>query len=63
MIFNYSPNVAAGNKIVATPFVPIYLPVSLDRIHELNVWVTDQDNELLDLQGEDLVVTFHMRER
>ena len=63
VIFNYSPNVAAGNKIVAEPVVPIYLPVSLDRIHELNVWVTDQDNELLDLQGEDLVVTFHMRAR
>ena len=63
VIFNYSPNVAAGNKIVAEPVVPIYLPVTLDHIHELNVWVTDQDNELLDLQQEDLVVTFHMRPR
>ena len=63
VIFNYSPNVAAGNKIVAEPVVPIYLPVTVDHIHELNVWVTDQDNELLDLQGEDLVVTFHMRAR
>lgn len=63
VIFNYSPNVSAGNKIVAEPVIPIYLPVTLDRIHELNVWVTDQDNEELDLQGEDLVITFHMRAR
>ena len=63
VIYNYSPNESAGNKIVAEPVTPIYLPVTLDRIHELNVWVTDQDNKLLDLQEEDLVVTFHMRAR
>ena len=63
VIFNYSPDVDAGSKIVAEPVTPIYLPVTLDRINELNVWVTDQDNRLLDLQDEDLVVTFHMRTR
>ena len=63
VIFNYSPDVHAGSKIVAEPVTPIYLPVTLDRITELIVWVTDQDNRLLDLQGEDLVVTFHMRSR
>ena len=63
VIFNTSPNVMIGHKIVAKPFIPIYLPVTVDRIHELTVWVTDQDNELLNLQGEDLIVTFHMRQR
>ena len=63
VIFNYSPDVHAGSKIVAEPVTPIYLPVTLDRITELNVWMTDQDNRLLDLQDEDLVVTFHMRSR
>ena len=52
-----------GHKIVAEPVIPIYLPVTADIIQELNVWVTDQDNEELDLQGEDLIVTFHMRQR
>ena len=63
VIFNYSPNVAPGNKIVADPVKPIYLPVSKDNINELNIWVTDQDNKLLDLQGEKIVLTFHMKER
>ena len=63
VIFNTSPNVMIGHKIVAEPVIPIYLPVTVDRIHEVNVWVTDQDNDLLNLQGEDLIVTFHMRER
>ena len=63
VIFNYSPNVIPGSKIVGDPVTPIYLPVSKDVINELNIWVTDQDNRLLDLQGEKIVLTFHMRER
>ena len=63
VIFNYSPNVQAGSKIVAEPVTPIYLPVTLDSIQDFTVWVTDQDNELLDLQEEDLVITFHIRRR
>ena len=63
VIFNTSPNVMIGHKIVAEPVIPIYLPVTADIIQELNVWVTDQDNEELNLQGEDLIVTFHMRQR
>ena len=63
VIFNYFPNVQAGRKIVAEPVTPIYLPVTLDSIQDFTVWVTDQDNELLDLQEEDLVITFHIRRR
>jgi len=63
VIFNYSPNVVPGSKIVGDPVKPIYLPVSKDVINELNIWVSDQDNRLLDLQGEKIVLTFHMRER
>ena len=37
VILNYSPDVDAGSKIVAEPVTPIYLPVTLDRITELNV--------------------------
>lgn len=63
IIFNYSPNVSAGNKIVAEPVIPIYLPVTSEFIHNINIWITDQDNTLLDLQEEDIVITFHMRAR
>ena len=63
MIYNYSPSVMPGSKIVGDPVKPIYLLVSKDVINELNIWVTDQENRLLDLQGEKIVLTFHMRER
>jgi hypothetical protein len=63
VIFNVSPNVSPGNKIVVEPVNPIYLPVNRDVINEVNIWLTDQDNEILDLQGEKIVVTLHMRER
>ena len=63
VIYNLSPNVVPGSKIVGDPVKPIYLPVSKDVINELNIWVTDQENRLLDLQGEKIVLTFHMRER
>ena len=63
VIFHCSPNVSPGNKIVSEPVNPIYLPVSKDVINELNIWVTDQDNNLLDLQEEKIVITLHMRQR
>ena len=63
VIFHCSPNVAPGNKIVSEPVNPIYLPVSKDVINELNIWVTDQDSKLLELQEEKIVITFHMRQR
>jgi hypothetical protein len=63
VVFHCSPNVAPGNKIVSDPVNPIYLPVSRDIINELNIWVTDQDNKLLDLQEEKIVITLHIRQR
>ena len=63
VIFHCSPNVAPGNKIVSEPVNPIYLPVSCDIINQINIWVVDQNNNLLDLQGEKIVITLHMRQR
>ena len=63
VIFHCSPNVAPGSKIVSEPVNPIYLPVSIDVISELNIWMTDQDNKLLDLQEEKIVITLHMKQR
>ena len=61
VIYNYSPNVVPGSKIVGDPVKPIYLPVSKGVINESNIWVTNQDNRYLDLQGDKIVSTFHMR--
>ena len=63
VIFHVSPNVAPGIKIVVEPQQPIYLPVTVDTIEQMNIWLTDQDNRPIDLRGEKIVFTFHVRAR
>ena len=41
----------------------IYLPVTVDVISTLSVWLTDQHGKLLDMRGEELTIRFHLRER
>ena len=61
--YNFFPNAAPGQKILETPYNFIYLPVTVDVISTLSVWLTDQHGKLLDLRGEELTIRFHLRER
>ena len=61
--YNFSPNAAPGQKILEAPHNLIYLPVTVDVISTLSVWLTNQHGELLDLRGEELTIRFHLRER
>ena len=61
VIYNFFPNVSPGYKIVSIPTNLIYLPLSLNVISELKVWLTDQNDNLIDLRGEKLTITFHIR--
>ena len=63
IIYNFFPNVAPGEKIVSTPRHLIYLPLTLDIISHMSCWVTDQNGKELDLRGEELTLTFHMKAR
>ena len=56
VVYNIFPNVAPGQKISVAPHNLIYLPVTLDVISTLSVWLTDQHGELLDLRREDWCV-------
>ena len=40
--YNFFPNAAPGQKILEAPHNLIYLPVSVDVISTLSVWLTDQ---------------------
>jgi hypothetical protein len=62
VIYNFFPNVSPGRKIVEKPAQPIYLPVHSDTIKDLKVTITDQNNNLLNLRGESITITFHVRE-
>ena len=61
--YNFFPNADLGQKILEAPHNFIYLPVTVDVISTLSVWLTDQRGELLDLRGEELIILFHLRER
>lgn len=62
VIYSFFPNVSPGYKIVERPQNLIYLPVAVDTIKHLNVTLTDQDNNPLNLRGETLTIKFHMRQ-
>ena len=61
VIHNFFPNVGPGEKIVETPKNLIYVPIMLNVISQMTVWVTDQSGKELDLQGEELTITFHIK--
>ena len=63
IFYNFFPNAAPGQKILEVPHNLIYLPVTVDVISTLSVWLTDQDGEHLNLRGEKLAIRFHLRER
>ena len=63
IIYNFFPNVSPGEKIVSQPKHINYVPLTMSVISSMTVWVTDQKNNLLDLRGEELTITFHIRKR
>ena len=63
VVYNFFPNAAPGQKILEAPHNLIYLPVTVDVISTVSVWLTDQHGELLVLHGEELTIRFHLRGR
>ena len=61
IIYDFFPNVSPGQKIVSRPNNLIYLPLTLDVISQMTAWLTDQDDNPLDLREEELTLTFHIR--
>jgi hypothetical protein len=63
-IYSFDPNkVSPGYKIDERPNPSlIYYPVNRNNIHYITVWLTDQDNEPIDLRGERVTVKLHIRE-
>ena len=39
----------------------IYLPVTLNVISQMTCWLTDQQGKALDLRGEEVTITFHIK--
>lgn len=63
LLFGFFPDVVPGGKIIQTPTNLVYIPVTLDVITSLQIWLTDQNNIQLNLRGERITVRLHLRER
>ena len=63
VIYSFFPDVSPGEKIVAEPKHLIYIPLTIGIIPSMSSWVTDQTGADIDLRGEELTLTFHVRKR
>lgn len=63
IIYSFFPNAIPGQKVVSQPQHLIYMPLTMNIISSMTVWVTDQKGNLLDLRGQQLTLTFHIRKR
>ena len=61
VIYTFFPDASPGEKIVSTPRHLIYVPLTLSIISRMTCWVTDQNGNELDLRGEELTLTFHVK--
>ena len=62
-IYSFFPNVSPGHKIVENPKNVIYLPITTHIIHNIQITLADQDQNQLDLRGENITIRFHIREK
>ena len=62
-IYSFSPNsVPPGFFISEHPNPPIYYPLNRSYINSIKVWLTDQNNNLIDLRGETITGRLCIRE-
>ena len=61
IIYTFFPDASPGDKIISVPRHLIYIPLTLNIISHMTCWVTDQNGKELDLQGEELTLTFHVK--
>src|ERR1044072_3435122 len=63
VIYSFYPNVSPGYKIVERPNPSlIYYPVNITNISNIRLWLTDQDNNPLDVRGERVTARIVIRE-
>lgn len=60
-IYEFSPNVGSGYRILEQPKHLIYFPIVRHRISELNISILDQDGNLIDFRGEKITCRTHIK--
>lgn len=60
-IYEFTPSVDPGYKIVEQPKHLIYLPVVRHRINTVNISIRDQAGKLADFRGENITCRIHIK--
>lgn len=60
-IYEFSPSVNPGYKIIEQPKNLIYLPVVRRRINTVNITIVDQNGKLVDFRGETITCRIHIK--
>jgi len=61
IIHSFFPNVGPGYKIIEAPINLVYLPITLNKISQMETKLTNQNGKLINLRGEELSIRFHIR--
>ena len=61
-VYSFFPNVSSGYKIIEKTHNLLYLPITADTIHSVTIWLTDQNENELNLRGDNLAIRLHLRE-
>lgn len=62
VLSSFFPDVAPGYKINYKPFHRVFLPLIANHIQQMHIWVTDQDNNPIDMRGEPITVNLQIRD-
>lgn len=62
VIYSFSPNVPPSFKIIEAPKNIIYAKINQKHISYINVKITDQDSNLLNLRGKNISMRLHIKE-
>lgn len=60
-IYEFSPTVAPGYRILEQPKHLIHLPIVRHRLNELNLSIVDQDRNFVDFRGEQITCRIHIK--
>jgi len=62
IIYTFAPAVGPGRKIIESPTIPMYLPVSQSELSSVRIWLTDQNQRPVNNRKETLTIRLSMRE-
>ena len=63
VLYNFFPTVGPGYKIVQVPENVVYLPLSSNQIMNIKIWLTDQNNNIIDFRGESITLRIEIRSK